>query len=121
MRAATLSAQQCAFWTRAYNGSLGEFFQLHGMPYPDGIAVECDATPRPLSPVRGCTDATQPLPRAPEVAAATGAPRRVLVPMGGGKDSLLVWELLRQCDDLQCLWFHLADELGEYEANWRCV
>jgi hypothetical protein len=129
VRAAALSAEQCAFWTHAYNNALGEFFALHALPYPHGLSVECDAAPRPLSPRRGGGDPDAPaptLPPAPRAAAAAharpDAARRVLVPMGGGKDSLTVWELLRNADGPpRCEWFFLGDDAGEFEANWRCA
>ncbi len=129
VRAAHLTPAQCAFWTHAYNASLGEFFQLHGLPFPNGIVVECDTTPRPLSP-RGAAADGEPLPAASAEAPAgsdaseLSEPRqhRVLIPMGGGKDSLTVWELLRGAEGApECAWFFLADDRGEYEANWRCA
>jgi hypothetical protein len=127
VRAAELSAAQCEFWTHAYNNALGEFFALHALPYPHGLRVECDVAPRPLSPRRGGGDPDAPaptLPPAPPHAEPPrpDAPRRVLVPMGGGKDSLTVWELLRHAQgDTHCEWFFLGDDAGEFEANWRCA
>jgi hypothetical protein len=130
VRAAHLTPAQCAFWTHAYNASLGEFFQLHDLQFPDAIVVECDTTPRPLSP-RGAAADGEPLPAASaEAPAGSDASelsdpprqRRVLIPMGGGKDSLTVWELLRGAEGApECAWFFLADDRGEYEANWRCA
>ena len=116
VRAGALDAAACAFWAATYDACLGEFFQAHRLPWPGALRVECDAMPRPLSP-RGCAGGVA----APEVAprAARRGARRVLVPLGGGKDSLTVWELLRAADVGAATWFYLEDEVGEFDANWR--
>lgn len=43
---------------------------------------------------------------------------RVLCPLGGGKDSLVVW---KQCIDKECVpvLLYCCDTLYEFEANWR--
>ena len=122
VRAGALDDAACAFWARAYNAALGEFFQAHGLPYPDALTVECDATSRPLSP-RGAPGGVDAPPPAPP-SHRNGRPRRVLVPLGGGKDSLTVWEMLRsvpsaEMDHSASTWFYLEDEPGEFAANWR--
>ena len=123
VRAAPLDDEQRAFWARAYNGTLAEFFQVNGLAFAGGVGVvlECDDAPRPLSPPPQAHDAQSLQPSEPPERAAT-ASRRVLVPMGGGKDSLTVYELLRHADGPpRCAWFFLSDDAGEYDANWRCA
>lgn len=79
-RFATLTKDQAAFWNSVYENGLGEFFahndiDFHGLinfPFTD-----------------------KPAPPPTTTARATWKGHRVLVPIGGGKDSLVTLELLR--------------------------
>lgn len=112
VRAARLSASQCAFWAATLNETLGEFFQQNNLPFPDGVTFRCDA-----DEAEECESDSPVQPEPPEPSPAS--PRRVLVPMGGGKDSTLVWELLHSVPDTVTTWLYLEDEPGEFSATWR--
>ena len=48
--------------------------------------------------------------------------RKVMVPIGGGKDALTLVELLRNCLSFpshQIVLFYLDDDINEWEMNWR--
>ena len=104
VRAKQMMEPDCTFWQETLNGCLAEFFQVHGMP-PDSIIVS--------SSQDGGEQASFTAP----AEHVESHQRRLLVPMGGGKDSTLVWTLLPP--DVEKCWLYLADEPGEFEANWR--
>ena len=110
VRAKQLDASEAAFWSDTLNGCLGEFFQFHGMP-PNCIVVKSQPG----------IAAMQAGGRAPPLQPRIG--RRVLVPMGGGKDSTLVWHLMRRSlpnpNIASMTWLYVEDEPGEMQANWR--
>ena len=113
VRCKRLDAAECAFWNDTLNGCLAEFHQHHGMA-PSCIVVQ----PAPDARIPAATQAgpTSPLQI---------CDRRVLVPMGGGKDSTLVWHLLGRAPPLPAAsitsltWLYVEDEPGEMQANWR--
>lgn len=113
VRAAALTPAQCAFWEHTYNGCCAEFFALNGFALPGGagVSVESDASARPLSPRPGSASVHLP-------PGAAALQHRVLVPLGGGKDSLTTWELLRPLS-LAKRWLYVEDDVGEFAANWR--
>jgi hypothetical protein len=42
------------------------------------------------------------------------------VPLGGGKDSIVVFESILQAQDgIEKAWMYVADGHGEYEDSWR--
>ena len=113
VRAALLTPEQCSFWAATYNGCCAEFFALNGFALPDGagVSVECDTSARPLSPRQGAARVGLP-------PGSTPLEHRVLVPLGGGKDSLTTWELLRPLPVAK-RWLYVEDDAGEFAANWR--
>ena len=117
--AGQLSAEQCVYWEESLNLCLGEFMQRHGLPYPRALHIESDTRERPLSPRRGGVPHAPGAAPGAEPGAAESLPRRVLVPLGGGKDSTTLWELLRGCADTELQWLYLEEEPGEYARNWR--
>ena len=48
-----------------------------------------------------------------------GDDRRVLLPLGGGKDSLVAWYLCRSEDRLQPVLMYVCDGDDEYDRSWR--
>lgn len=77
VRSGTLTEAQASFWNDVYENGLGEFFYRNNIDFRDLIRFPVSAKDPPAE-----------LPFAP-----TGD--RVLIPVGGGKDSLLTLELLR--------------------------
>lgn len=77
--AGPLDAAQIAWWKKLYFHGLGEFFYKNGIrtSEADFLTIECDAPPAPL-----------PRPLTPPQAGC-------LIPVGGGKDSVVTMELLR--------------------------
>jgi hypothetical protein len=69
-----------------YSEGLGEFAYTNALP----------ALPRPRFPRAAAERAARPAGGAASPAAATGAPARVLVPVGGGKDSAVALEIVRR-------------------------
>ncbi len=74
-----LTDAQCAWWKKLMRGGLGEFFYTNGIEPGDFVTIEsCGDAPEyavPAAPVSG---------------------DRVLVPIGGGKDSAVTLELTRE-------------------------
>lgn len=80
-----LTPSQMAFWKKLYWHGLGEFFYINGIQAsPEAfMTIEAPAFDKP-------SDSTQSTPRQP------ASPHAYLVPVGGGKDSVVTLELLRR-------------------------
>lgn len=74
-----LSPAESAFHLRLYDDGLREFAVTNGLPVPRPVTMSSDGEPD----------------RPPAVAAGSPTRRRVIVPVGGGKDSLVAVESLR--------------------------
>lgn len=81
VRCGTLDDEQIAFWKKIYYNGLGEFFYINGIEATMDNYVTILA-PKPSAPQ------TSPLPLSP------GNGSIALVPIGGGKDSVVTLELL---------------------------
>lgn len=98
VRAGYLDEAQVAFWHAVFEGGLMEHFYVKGIPW-GGLRIVVEAPPSArLAP------ADLPLP----------AGRRVLVPLGGGKDSSVLIELLREAgaEVFGCYFEEYLGELG---------
>eukprot|EP00935_MAST-01C_sp_MAST-1C-sp1_P001153 g1153.t1 len=106
VRAGHLDEEQRRFWLQLYEGALAEFFYLNRERFPKQVRLELVVSApkgRRWKPVR-----------LPGVEGQT----RVLVPMGGGKDSLVVSELLDSIEGADWQWFFLSGtERREFEVN----
>jgi hypothetical protein len=105
IRAGHLDDEQKQFWLNLFEGSLAEWFYLNSLPgwgYLD-LVVEAPKNRRWRATTMSIPEDT----------------KRVLVPLGGGKDSLVVQELLAQSSDkIDWQWFFLSGcERGEYQTN----
>lgn len=105
-----LSNEQLRYWTETLRAMLGEFAAEHSLDM-SLFRVE-----------ESCFDRSQSA-RPPETGPARAAPSpprlRCLVPLGGGKDSSLVWALLRAVPDTELCWFYLSETPDGFDANWR--
>jgi hypothetical protein len=101
-RAAPLSASQRTFWQETLCGCLAEFAAVHNLPLNlfSFEAEDCAESPPP-----------PPLPVLDR--------HRVLVPLGGGKDSVVVWTAISQLPETESAWFYLEDDQGELRRSWR--
>jgi hypothetical protein len=117
VRAGFLSEAQAAWWAVAFDHTLAEIFYLNPSlgPWPGFFRVECKAKCGLHARRLG---APLPLPR-PGAGDLLGAEeKQVLVPMGGGKDSLTVWDLLaRGRAPVSRQWFFLGMHQGEFAAG----
>jgi hypothetical protein len=86
IRPHTLTPQQIAWWKKIYFNGLGEFYYLNGIDNPDPDSfMNIIAEGTPLSAPDFNLDES-----------------KLLVPIGGGKDSVVTLELLRQ-NNIDCL------------------
>ena len=87
IRSGTLDASQAAFFTAVYENGLGEFFYRNDTDFHDLIHFPIALNHPPVSarPARACG-----------VRGERGNKRRTLVPIGGGKDSIVTIERLRK-------------------------
>jgi hypothetical protein len=81
-----LTRRERAFLREFYLDGLGEFAYRNGLDL-SGLRIEGPEAPAPA-------------PAAPHPSAAPGAPRRALVPFGGGIDSIVTVELVRPSADI---------------------
>lgn len=81
LRPAQLTAQQAAWWKKLFRFGLGEFYYTNGIPMPGEEMLQFDHGP----------EAKPSLPSAH----LTLDGQSVLVPVGGGKDSVVSLELLK--------------------------
>ncbi len=95
IKAGKLSAEQISFWENLYTKGLGEFFYINQIDFRNILHITSDAS-------------------APEIApSASAASGKILVPLGGGKDSLVTGELLKE-QKKEFSWFELEPlEFGE--------
>ena len=85
IEAGALSADQISWWKKLYFHGLGEFFYLNGIvPNDDFMSINCPLTLTCISEL------------APSTANYHSKLPNVLIPIGGGKDSALTLELLRE-------------------------
>ncbi len=87
-----LTAEQISWWKKLYWGGLGEFYYTNGIQesIDDFMMIDCQSD-IPSNP-----------PKATTTNLISGATPKVLIPVGGGKDSVVSIELLRQNADVNC-------------------
>ena len=83
----TLSQAQSDWWKKLYKKGLGEFFYTNGIPVADDF----------MNIVSHVNNFNTPI----ENKINNGTPK-VLIPIGGGKDSAVSLELLRDCAERYC-------------------
>lgn len=83
-----LNPSECAFWKRLYWGGLGEFFYTNGIDTTEEDFVEIE--PRLSRPNLPYASTLADFPPQKEQEAAP-----ILIPVGGGKDSVVTLEALR--------------------------
>ena len=89
IRTTPLSPAQAAFWNTMYEEGLGEFFYKNKIDFRNFIHFpsEPGLATRSTPPLRACPE--------PDEGGEGVRGERVLVPIGGGKDSVVTAELLR--------------------------
>lgn len=93
------------FWTNFYNNIMLEYMYINHLDFTIEIFTEYRALP---APIRSSTSSASKL----------AFNQQVLVPIGGGKDSLVVWHLLEE-QGLNTSLLYVADGPTEYEESWR--
>lgn len=84
IRSGTLSKEQVAFWNSVYENGLGEFFFKNNIDFAGLINFPSNKNINPV----------------PSPSPVPNQNRRVLIPLGGGKDSVVTMERLRKKADL---------------------
>lgn len=87
VRSGKLSSSQAKFWNEAYTKGLGEFFYENKIDFKGLINFPYD---------NETMEERHPDPGFAEARALEGLPNRVLVPIGGGKDSIVTIEELKE-------------------------
>lgn len=82
IRSGILSPKQAEFWNSVYENGLGEFFYKNGIDFHGLINFPSSQSP---------TSAPNPSPNS-----TSGPSPRILIPIGGGKDSIVTVECLRK-------------------------
>ncbi len=88
-----LTDEQIGWWKKLYWGGLGEFYYTNGIEedFDEFMEIKCDST-------RATREFT---PVSPKVITSSQKPR-VMIPVGGGKDSVVSIELLKDKADVNC-------------------
>ena len=88
-----LSDEQISWWKKLYWGGLGEFYYTNGIDesLEDFMTIKCESN-KPSNPPKFVTDK----------ASKPGQLPKVMVPVGGGKDSVVSIELLKDKADVNC-------------------
>jgi hypothetical protein len=105
IRAGHLDAAQAAFWKKQYFLGLGEFFYTNGITANIGDFMEITSAPPPSA-------------AAASLCAAPTGGDACLIPIGGGKDSAVTLEILKQSGSL-CYGYAInpgAASLATYKA-----
>ena len=89
----SLSDEQISWWKKLYWGGLGEFYYTNGIDESmEGfMTIKCESN-KPSNPPKFVTDNT----------IKPGQLPKVMVPVGGGKDSVVSIELLKDKADVNC-------------------
>jgi len=87
-----LTAEQINWWKKLYWGGLGEFYYTNGIQesIDNFMMIDCQSD-TPSNP-----------PKVTTTNLFSGSTPKVLIPVGGGKDSVVSIELLRQNADVNC-------------------
>ena len=116
VKAGYLTEEQVQFWKDTYSQGLREHLLVNritsfGSSKSLQVDIRVDAAPSKLLP--------PPQETTPETSVA--GDRRVLVPLGGGKDSTAVLEMLKRVTDrpTAIVPFFLGDPEGEFDGCWR--
>lgn len=94
-----------AFWETFFRNVLLEFFYLNRMNAAD-ITIET------ASAIVGQADST------PSKIDLDGSSRSILLPLGGGKDSLVSWHMALE-QGYEPTLMYVTDGLFEYDLSWR--
>ncbi|OWZ24623.1 NEK protein kinase [Phytophthora megakarya] len=105
IEAGYLNSEQVHFWEEFYQDVLSEYLYLHGLDR-NRLHIVVDVP------------ASEALPVLPDRKLEQQGKAKVLVPLGGGKDSLVVYQLLSS-SDMPCAWLHVGDQPQEFERSWR--
>ncbi|QFJ54836.1 hypothetical protein [Pseudobutyrivibrio xylanivorans] len=88
-----LSTEQIGWWKKLYFNGLGEFYYTNGIEedFDDFMTIQCDGTKESY-----CNSATY------NTTSLGSKQPRVMIPVGGGKDSVVSIELLLDKADVNC-------------------
>ena len=88
-----LAPEQIGWWKKLYFNGLGEFYYTNGISeeFEDFMTINCDST----KPTRSFAPMTTPK-------LTSNKKPSVMVPVGGGKDSVVSIELLKDKADVNC-------------------
>eukprot|EP01065_Artemidia_motanka_P013276 TRINITY_DN17323_c0_g1_i1.p1 TRINITY_DN17323_c0_g1~~TRINITY_DN17323_c0_g1_i1.p1 ORF type:complete len:513 (+),score=152.43 TRINITY_DN17323_c0_g1_i1:63-1541(+) len=122
--AGSVDAFQLEFWKVAYTHAIGEWLWVNrgraGVPVApsrkDGRGSVADPATLFTLEARSAT-AGPPVPPAPLERRGSSS-RRVLLPLGGGKDSLVLYERMRRVG-IEPDFMFLCNDEGEWKKNWR--
>ncbi|CAE7795844.1 murL [Symbiodinium sp. CCMP2592] len=109
-----LNDEQVAWWEWFYAQCFAEFAIVNGFTEEQiRVSVEVDA---PQQVDGGC------LVHAPErkpIPSSDSGEARVLCLLGGGKDSLVVHQMLQDTGVTSPTWFYVGDGRKEFQGSWR--
>lgn len=88
-----LTTEQIGWWKKLYFNGLGEFYYTNGIEedFDDFMQITCKSQKSSVGPVFETTNSTR-----------TTNQTKVMVPVGGGKDSVVSIELLKDKTDINC-------------------
>jgi hypothetical protein len=97
VKSGSLDADQAHFWNTLYTKGLGQFFYENNLPPVGLVHFEARVALQKGPGTASCDSADEAVARSTsrDGSAKTGPATNTLVPMGGGKDSLVTIELLK--------------------------
>eukprot|EP01038_Epipyxis_sp_PR26KG_P009134 gene9134-12320_t len=105
-----LNQDMIDFWDIVFNNVLLEYLYVNNLTFHINIIPEL--------PFQSAEDFAESSKVGIRIEKITSSPRKVIVPLGGGKDSLVVWHMIKQSCNNPVL-VYVADGLFEYQNNWR--
>ena len=110
-----LTSEQQHFWNTLYGHVLLEYMYVNKLDWPvPRLEVVEEEEEDGVGGGGGDQTTLHSFPRSDRV----DGDLRVLLPLGGGKDSLVAWHLARQ-EGLRPTLMYVCDGAGEYGASWR--
>ena len=121
---------QVKFWQDLYCHTMIEFLYVNKLERRDReIRLEVTSAPAPHEEDGGEGGESLAMPSSSLSSySSSSCPRHVLVPLGGGKDSIVVYECLKRQlqqqeekeegeEMVKVSWCHVSDGYGEYDRN----
>ena len=134
VRARPLSSSQLSFWHHFYENALAEFFFVNRINFINYFSIQVDYNNENenenelndnINNNKNIIDSGDKNKEEKDKEEEEEEENiRVIVPMGGGKDSIVVYEMIKKIAEtskkkIEYQWLYIGNSSNEYKSNWR--